>query len=156
MTTTVTLGVPTLEDYDLKLRRIPVASLANFAISDGQTQKDNVSQAVYTYGAGDPADVLTLTCRRSYVEKTNVTNNSIRLSGLTKSVVSETGAVSYDPIEAVIAWNVTGKYSLDADFAVEMVSIAMSIFAQTLTGANGTPTSAVVDKFDHNTLTEIV
>lgn len=156
MTVEVTLGVPTLEEYDLKIHRIPVADLADFAVSSPQDSKDGITQITYTYGAGEPADVLTITARRSYVAKSDMTNNSIRVSALTKSVVTETGEVSYDPIEAVLAWNIRGKYSLDADFAVDMVSVAMAIFSQELTGADGTPTSAVVDKFDHNVLSELV
>lgn len=152
MTTTVTLQVPTLEDYDLKIKRIPVADLADFSAKNQQPESDNSDIVIYTYGAGDAADVLTIIAKRQYVEKRDISNMSIRVSALTKSVVTETGDTSYDPIEVVLAWNIPGKYSKDADFVVEMMSIAMSIFAQELTGANGNPTSLVVDQFDHNVL----
>lgn len=155
MATTYTLQVPTLEDYDLKLRRIPVASLSNFAVTSQVSTADEQT-VTYTYGAGDAADVLQLIVKRSYNAKRDVTNCSMRLAGLIKKSVSETGAIEYSPIDAVLAWNITGKYSPDATFPVIMMSIGMSIFAQELTGANGTPTSLVVSKFDHNTLLEVV
>lgn len=155
MATTVTLQVPTTENYDLNLKRIPVASLSNFAVTR-QIAGDNDQTVVYTYGAGDAADVLKLTAKRVYNPKRDQTNCSLRLEGLTKTSVSETGSVTYDPIDVILAWNLPGQYSKDSDFVVTMMSIAMSIFAQELTGANGTPTSLVVDKYDHNTLLEIV
>jgi predicted component of type VI protein secretion system len=155
MTVTGTLQVPTTEDYDLKLHRIPVASLANFALTDFRSE-NGVQTATYTYSAGSAADVVTLIAKRSYNAKTNMTNCSIRLTAFVLQTVTETGEETYAPIESVLAWNYQGSYLLDGDFVVDMVSIAVSIFAQELTGANGTPTSKVVDQFDHQVVVELV
>lgn len=154
MATTYSLQLPTLEDYDLKIKRIPVAGHANFAVVPG-TQQDNLQTATYTYGAGAATDVLTVTTKRQYDPKRDLTNCSLRVAGLVKTSVSETGEVSYDPIESVIAWNHSGKNLKDSSFAVNIVSVAMAIIAQELTGVNGTPTTKIVDQFDHAVTTKL-
>lgn len=154
MTTTYALQLPTLEDYDLKLRRIPLASHANFALVE-RSSDQNGQTAIYTYSAGAAVDVVTVTAKRMYNAKTDMTNCSLRLSALVKRTVSETGEVTYEPIEAVIAWNHQGDKLDDSSFAVIMTSVAMSVVAQELTGANGTPTTKVVDKYDHAVLTNL-
>lgn len=155
MSTTYALCVPTTEEYDLKLNRIPVASLANFALTDF-SENNGARTATYTYSAGAAASRVTLTASRRYDVKRNMTFNSIRLNALVSKTVSETGEVSYEPIDAVIAWNVSGMHAEAGSHPVNMVSILMSIFAQELTGANGTPTSKVADAFDHDVLVSLV
>lgn len=154
MATTFTLQVPTLEDYDLKLKRIPAAGHANFACVPG-VLTDNLQTARYTYSAGAAVDVLTIDTKRSYDPKRDQTNNTVRINALVKKSVSETGEVSYEPIESIIAWNHSGKNLVDSSFAVTIVSMAVSILAQELTGVNGTPTSKIVDQFDHGVVTKI-
>jgi hypothetical protein len=154
LATTYSLQVPTLEDYDLKVKRLPVANHANFAVVPG-TQTASLQTATYTYGAGAAADVFTAAVKRQYDPKNDVTNCSIRLSALVKTSVSETGEVSYDPIESLIAWNHSGKVLKDSSFAVQIVSVAFAVFAQELTGANGTPTTKITDQLDHSVVTKL-
>jgi len=155
MAITYTLQVPTVEKYDLKLNRIPEASLAKFALVD-YSASENVRTALYTYGDGDAADVLHVTTKKQYVPKSNMTNCSIRVSALLKGTDSVSGAVTYEPVESVIAWNHTGKFALDQASLVTLVSIGMSLFAQELTGTNDVPTTKVVSQFDHDIVVTLI
>lgn len=154
MSTTYTLQIPTTEDYDLKLKRIPLAGHANFALTSLPPVNENPI-ATFTYSAGAAADILTATVKHSYNAKQNMTNVSLRLAALEKTVVSETGEVTYSPVEAVIAWNHSGKTLLVASDMVTLLSVAMSIIVQELTGANGTPTTKVVDQLDHSVVSKL-
>lgn len=156
MTTTRTLQVPTPEEYDLKLYRIPAASMANFAIVSSESRSSDGAKTVeYVYGAGSAVDQLRLTLRRSYNVKDDKTSNSLKVSAFTKEVVTETGETNYLPLEAVIAWNHSGMIAPATDQIVTMLSIAMSILSQELTGVNGRPTTKYVDQFDHDILVKV-
>lgn len=149
MATTFSLQVPAVEDYDLKLKRIPVAGHANFAVIDS-SYSDNVQTTTYAYGAGDATDVFTVTVRRSYNAKSDMTNCSIRAAALIKKVVSETGEVSYLPVEALMAWNYSGEHIADTASANIMTQVVASMFFQELTGVNGNPTTKVMEQLDHS------
>lgn len=155
MALTITLQTPTDEAYDLTLRRIPAAGLALFEPVGPTVKNGNVSTQDYTYSGGDAADTLGLQARQSYDPKNDRTSNSLKLSALVKTTSTLSDEVEYDLITATVAWDVPGQFSPDADFTVDMVSYVVAIFAQELTGANGTPTSKVVDQFDHHILSMV-
>jgi hypothetical protein len=155
MATTYALGVPTTEDFDLKLKRIPTAGHANFALVDFRQLSEDSEVATYIYGAGSASDELLVTARKTYDAKTDMTRCSVRFEALVKKTVSETGEVTYAPIESVIAWNYQGNVLADSSMAVTLISLAMSVVAQELTGANGTPTTKVIDQFDHNVVVKL-
>lgn len=155
MATTYTLQIPTTEDYDLKVVRIPLAGHANFKLKQNGVDTENLQEANFVYSAGAGADVFTGTARRSYNAKLDQTNCSIRIGALIKKSVSETGEVDYLPIEGGVFWNHPGRINPDSSMAVKMVSLAVAVCFQELTGANGTPTTKIVDQFDHSIVTGI-
>lgn len=148
MATSYALQIPAVEDYDLKLSRIAAASHANFAVIDS-SYSDNVQSTTYAYGAGDAADVFTVVVRRSYNAKSNMTNCSIRVSALVKQTVSETGEVTYLPVEALQAWNYSGEHVPDMVSMIILAQVSSSIFYQELSGVNGNPTAKVMEQLDH-------
>lgn len=155
MSTTYALLVPTTEDLDLKLARIPVASLANFSlVSSSDNGKEQV--ATYRYGAGDATASLDVTARRSYNAAKDMTNNSVRVYGTISKTVSETGEVDYVPVDVILAWNFPGEVSVIDDEIVKLLSIACNMVFQELTGANGTPTAKVVEQFNHKIVTALL
>jgi len=150
MTQTVTFQVPTLEKYDVKLYRIPLADWANFAeIAKTTPDAANSASTVFRYGAGEQRDILDVSPRRTYDPKADWTSNSLRVRGLVKCVDSVSGEITYTPVEGVVAWNYGGQYNPSPEYVLEAIQIAASLVFQELVGSNDVPTAKVVDQLDH-------
>lgn len=154
MATTYALVSPTLADLDLKLREIPSASRSNIDLVSSSNAGDRFT-AEYLYNAGPAKDVIKVTLLRNYNAKTDVSNCSLRLASAIRRTVSETGAVDDLPIEAVVAWNYTGRYCASmADMSV-LLQAAVALVFKDLVAANGLPNTNTLDAFDRGVLTNL-
>lgn len=152
MATTKSLQLPGLDVASGNPECLPYNVLINFVLID--SSRDEVSStATYAYSGGAAADAVTVTVKRTLIAKTGMVNNSVRLSALVKTTITETGFVGYEPIEAVIAWNHKGEYLPSADDALTMVSAAYGIVARM--SDNEGPSNIVFNQLDHGVLSNI-
>lgn len=130
---------------------IPVLSAAvPFVLVDtSSTANENV--AVYKSLTTDAAAQVTVTARRRYDPKQNMTFNSIRLTG----AIAITGTVDedgYEPAEALIAWNHSGRYVAVPMNMQAAIEATMAIFLQ---GDSIWTTCSTVTQFNHDVVSAL-
>lgn len=153
MATTYTLQTPTGVAGNAEPTVIAKADLEMFTIADS-SKTEQLQTADYIYSGGSAADLVTLNARRAHNPKTDKTNCSVRLTAFVKTAVSETGEITYEPLDVVIAWNHMGSYNHNSAHVLSMLQFAFGVVTRT-TQLEG-PSATVVDQFDHGIVTGIV
>jgi hypothetical protein len=154
MPTTFSHTLPTLADYDLKLKQISATPWADVKCIDSVTGADK-DTATYRYTTGAGADLFDMVFTRRYEPSTDTTHNNMRLLTKERKTVSETGEVTDVPIESGIHWNHRGRYPASSTVMLEVVSALLSVFAVQLVGANGLPTAHVINVFANGSLSAL-
>jgi hypothetical protein len=139
-TSHLTIDASGLENLDL------VSSTPRTAVSAG---------ADYVYNAGPATNNIAVSVRRNYNPKTDVTNNSLRLSTALRETDTVAGTTTDLPCEAVIAWNHRGRLCQNTDELIGLVEMAVSLIFPTLEEAGGHGTAAIFDQYNRGVLTDL-
>lgn len=153
MTATYAHVLPTLEDYDLKLRALPNADRLLVDLQASKVDGDHV-EAIYVYGSGSPKNRNVWTAKKDYDPKRDLTSVSWRLSSAIRETITESGIETDFPAEAGVFWNYRGKNVVATTPMNEIIQVLFSSVFYTLSGANGTPTTVVVAQADRGLLSQ--
>jgi hypothetical protein len=156
MTVTNTFCLPALADYDLKVPSIS-AGLTVWQESIAPIKRGNATIGEWVADSGDNKAPARLILRKQ--DATNpegMEYNSMRLVFDQKRTSSLDDEVDYDEMEVVVAWQYKGDANPNPTYVTQALGVLFAIFAQELTGANGVPTTKVVDLFDIGAISGIV